>query len=139
MLGLGVLIPVAALPGALAVAWVPRAVKIGLLAFVVAALLYLVVEELLVKAHHIRHRTSPVAATFFLGFLIILIAEGAGGLSRQGRLTDEAQQREVLRTPRQFSPAAAGGAHRIGSSRSRRADARFPGPPAIGVAGGVTA
>ena len=50
----------------------------GFLAFGVAALLYLVVEELLLEAHHIRHRTSLVAATFFLGFLIILLAEGAG-------------------------------------------------------------
>jgi ZIP family zinc transporter len=48
------------------------------LAFGVAALLYLVVEELLLEAHHIRHHTSRVAATFFLGFLIILLAEGAG-------------------------------------------------------------
>lgn len=76
--GLGALIPIAALLGATLVALVPHPVKIGFLAFGVAALLYLVVEELLLEAHHIRHRTSLVAATFFLGFLIILLLEGAG-------------------------------------------------------------
>lgn len=77
-LGLGALIPIAALLGAILVALVPHPVKIGFLAFGIAALLYLVVEELLLEAHHLRHRTSLAAATFFLGFLIILLADGAG-------------------------------------------------------------
>jgi zinc transporter, ZIP family len=48
----------------------------GVLAFGVAALLYLVTEELLVEAHEVEE-TPLTTATFFAGFLVILLIEMA--------------------------------------------------------------
>jgi len=42
------------------------------LAFVLAALLYLVTEELLVEAHSVPER-QPITVSFFAGFLLLLI------------------------------------------------------------------
>ena len=46
----------------------------GVLSFGVAALLYLVTEELLVEAHE-APETPFLSATFFVGFLILLVTE----------------------------------------------------------------
>ncbi|MCF6766550.1 hypothetical protein L3V82_12300 [Thiotrichales bacterium 19S3-7] len=46
--------------------------QMGIIAFGVTALLYLVVEELLVKAHKL-HDTKFATAMFFIGFLIVLL------------------------------------------------------------------
>ena len=53
----------------------PRVLE-GVLSFGVAALLYLVTEELLVKAHEVPE-TALTTATFFVGFLAILLIEMA--------------------------------------------------------------
>ena len=57
----------AGLLGGLSGAWLE-----AVLAFGVAALLYLVTEELLVEAHEVPE-TPLITATFFIGFLILLI------------------------------------------------------------------
>lgn len=44
------------------------------LSFAAAALLYLVVEELLVEAHAVKE-TAPLTASFFAGFLALLVLE----------------------------------------------------------------
>lgn len=49
----------------------------GIIAFAVAALLYLVTEELLVEAHKGEEDSSFSTTMFFVGFLIILILETA--------------------------------------------------------------
>lgn len=46
----------------------------AVLLFGIAALLYLVTEELLVEAHEIPE-TPWLAATFFVGFLVMLVIE----------------------------------------------------------------
>ena len=46
----------------------------GVVAFGLAALLYLVTEELLVEAHEVRE-THPATAMFFLGFLVLAIVD----------------------------------------------------------------
>ncbi len=48
----------------------------GVLSFGVAALLYLVTEELLVEAHEVPE-TPLITATFFIGFLVIILIEMA--------------------------------------------------------------
>lgn len=52
----------------------PKSIIPDVLAFGVAALLYLVTEELLVEAHEIEDK-HWVTAAFFLGFLVILLLE----------------------------------------------------------------
>lgn len=47
----------------------------GIIAFAVAALLYLVTEELLVEAHKEQNDSSFSTTMFFVGFLIVLILE----------------------------------------------------------------
>ena len=47
----------------------------GIIAFAVAALLYLVTEELLVEAHKGEQDTAFSTAMFFFGFLIVIILE----------------------------------------------------------------
>lgn len=49
----------------------------GIIAFAVAALLYLVTEELLVEAHKGERDSAFSTTMFFLGFLIVLILETA--------------------------------------------------------------
>ena len=46
----------------------------GVLAFGLAALLYLVTEELLVEAHEVRE-TRATTAMFFVGFLVLLMID----------------------------------------------------------------
>lgn len=67
--------PIGAALGALAVARLKGVWMEGVLAFTCAALLYLVVEELLLEAHETEgeKESAFTTATFFLGFLIVLI------------------------------------------------------------------
>ena len=58
--------------GAIVLAHVPVPLQIGVLSFGVAALLYLVTEELLVEAHEVKE-TTFAAAMFFAGFLLFLV------------------------------------------------------------------
>lgn len=47
---------------------------VGVISFGLAALLYLVTEELLVEAHEVKE-THPATAMFFLGFLALVVIE----------------------------------------------------------------
>jgi len=78
-LGFAVVLMAAATAGAASLDFLSPAMLEGVLSFGVAALLYLVTEELLVEAHEAREvRETPLtAATFFAGFLIILLIEMA--------------------------------------------------------------
>lgn len=67
------LLPIGALLG-VPVALLPGPVLTGFFAFGLIALLYLVTEELLVEAHETRDRPW-VTATFFAGFLALLVLE----------------------------------------------------------------
>ena len=71
---LGALILVGAGAGATAVATLPAALVDGLLAFGVAALLYLVTEELLVEAHE-EPETPFQTAMFFVGFIVLFTVD----------------------------------------------------------------
>jgi ZIP family zinc transporter len=71
---LGALILVGAGAGATAVATLPPALVDGLLAFGVAALLYLVTEELLVEAHE-EPETPFQTAMFFVGFIVLFTVD----------------------------------------------------------------
>jgi ZIP family zinc transporter len=66
----GVLLLGGASAGALALTSFPPAILGGLLAFGVAALLYLVTEELLVEAHEVPE-TPAQTAMFFVGFIVL--------------------------------------------------------------------
>lgn len=70
--GLALLVLVGATLGAAVLAVMPRMIQVGVLSFGVAALLYLVTEELLVEAHEVQE-TTFAAAMFFVGFLLFLI------------------------------------------------------------------
>ena len=70
--GLGLMTAVGAIGGALLLADVSASVMSAVLAFGAAALLYLVVEELLVEAHEERESVA-LGAMFFLGFLVIYV------------------------------------------------------------------
>ncbi|KTD21533.1 ZIP family zinc transporter [Legionella lansingensis] len=72
---LALLIPLGSITGAGLLSQLPPAVTEGLLAFGVAALLYLVTEELLVEAHEGSIETPFITASFFIGFLCILLLE----------------------------------------------------------------
>lgn len=75
IIGGSLLLPIGMMLGMLA-AWLPSAYLVALFAFSLVALLYLVVEELLVEAH--RGPESPlIASLFFIGFLLLLIIEDA--------------------------------------------------------------
>jgi zinc transporter, ZIP family len=69
--GLGLIILLGAIAGYAAIG-ASAPVLAAILGFGVAALLYLVTEELLVEAHDTED-TPLVTATFFLGFLIPLV------------------------------------------------------------------
>jgi zinc transporter, ZIP family len=69
--GLGLMILLGAIAGYAAIGASPP-VLAAILGFGVAALLYLVTEELLVEAHDVAD-TPLVTATFFLGFLVPLV------------------------------------------------------------------
>ncbi len=71
---LGALMIAGAIAGATAVAYFPAAVIDGLLAFGVAALLFLVTEELLVEAHEVPE-TPFQTAMFFVGFIVLFTVD----------------------------------------------------------------
>ncbi|MCP1546737.1 ZIP family metal transporter [Methylorubrum extorquens] len=71
--GLGTVLVAAALGGLLLLSGRPAWVLTGFLAFGAAALLYLVTEELLIRAHDLGE-TPLVTALFFLGFLAVFAA-----------------------------------------------------------------
>ena len=74
--GLTALLLAGAVDGTLAAGALSGGALAGLLAFGVAALLYLVTEELLVEAHETED-TPLATATFFAGFLALLLLEMA--------------------------------------------------------------
>lgn len=74
---LAILIPIGAGLGASLLIHLPQTVTNGVLSFGVAALLYLVTEELLLEAHEVRE-TPSITLCFFVGFLLILLLEGLG-------------------------------------------------------------
>ncbi|MEW5421650.1 ZIP family metal transporter [Amorphus sp. 3PC139-8] len=61
------------------VAFAEPAVKAGLFAFGLIALLYLVTEELLVEAHEQAEDRPWVTALFFIGFLVLILLQEAVG------------------------------------------------------------
>ena len=73
---LAVLLIMGAAAGGAALGFLTGGLLAGVLAFGVAALLYLVTEELLVEAHETED-TPLATATFFLGFLALLLLEMA--------------------------------------------------------------
>jgi len=66
------MLPIGALLGWNIVAQFPPSVLMGTIAFSVAALLYVGIEELLAEGHETKD-TVWISASFFLGFLIILL------------------------------------------------------------------
>lgn len=66
------MLPIGAFIGSVILSYFPSTILVETLAFGVAALLYLGVEELLSEAHEV-HDTAWIQAAFFLGFLIILL------------------------------------------------------------------
>ena len=72
--GLAAVLAVSAVVGLAALAGAPAFVKTTLLAFRSAELLYLVTEELLVRAHDLGE-TRMVTALFFLGFVAVFATE----------------------------------------------------------------
>ena len=74
--GLVVLLVAGATVGGLAAGVLTGGLLAAVLAFGVAALLYLVTEELLVEAHETQD-TPLATATFFAGFLALLLLEMA--------------------------------------------------------------
>lgn len=72
MFGLSLLLLIGATLGATLLSGLSGAPKEAMLAFGVAALLFLVTEELLVEAHQVEE-TPAITATFFVGFLLIVI------------------------------------------------------------------
>jgi zinc transporter, ZIP family len=71
-----VVLVAAAAAGAVSLSSLSPAMIEGVLSFGVAALLYLVTEELLVEAHEVPE-TPLTTATFFIGFLVIILIEMA--------------------------------------------------------------
>lgn len=69
---LPLLVVLGAAIGTTFLAFLPKEILIETLAFGVAALLYLAVEELLIEAHKIEEN-SFVTSMFFLGFLLIFL------------------------------------------------------------------
>lgn len=76
--GLGLATAAGAIGGAALLGGASKAVLAAVLAFGAAALLYLVVEELLVEAHE-QTETALLGAMFFLGFLALYILAAIGG------------------------------------------------------------
>lgn len=72
--GVSAVLPLGAIAGSLVLRRIPVTAFTGVLAFGAAALLYLVTEELLVEAHE-QPDTPFAAATFFAGFLAILVLD----------------------------------------------------------------
>ncbi|ASQ46689.1 ZIP family metal transporter [Legionella clemsonensis] len=76
---LALLIPVGSILGAFLLSQLSNVITEGILAFGVAALLYLVTEELLTEAHEHEIESPFVTACFFIGFLSILLLENMMG------------------------------------------------------------
>lgn len=74
---LSLLVALGAVLGAVLLAGAGNAALVFVLAFAAAALLWLVVEELLVEAHETPQRPS-MAVMFFVGFLALYALEGLG-------------------------------------------------------------
>jgi len=72
VLGLCLLLLIGATLGATLLSGLSGALREAVLSFGVAALLFLITEELLVEAHEVPE-TPTITATFFVGFLLILI------------------------------------------------------------------
>ena len=75
-IALAVLLGCGALLGAGLFVDAPRGMLHGVIAFAIAALLYLVVEELLVEAHEVEE-TPMATILFFAGFLSVMMMETA--------------------------------------------------------------
>ncbi len=71
-IGIALMLPFGLICGMQTVPRLPEAFFIGTLAFGIAALLYLVTEELLTEAHEIPDRPW-ITSLFFAGFLLILL------------------------------------------------------------------
>ncbi len=71
---LSLLIPLGYLLGISLMHFLPASALTGVIAFGIAALLFLVTEELLLEAHEIPDRLW-VTACFFIGFLVIVLLE----------------------------------------------------------------
>ena len=77
--GIALALPVGALLGIGPLASLPVTPFAAVLAFGTVALLYLVTEELLAEAHEVKDNPSATA-TFFVGFLgILLVSLSSGG------------------------------------------------------------
>jgi len=74
VLGVGLLLVIGAALAATALSGLSGPFLGGVLAFGLAALLYLVTEELLVEAHEVRENTLTTAM-FFVGFLVLLMVD----------------------------------------------------------------
>ncbi len=74
VVGVSGVLPAGTFTGSLILPRLPPAAFTGVLAFGVAAMLYLATEELLVEAHE-QPDTAFSAATFFVGFLAILVLD----------------------------------------------------------------
>lgn len=72
--GLGTLIVIAAILGTWLLSGLSGGWHVGVASFGAAALLYLVAEELLVRAHQVRD-TKRASAMFFAGFLAIIVID----------------------------------------------------------------
>jgi zinc transporter, ZIP family len=73
-IGLGCLIVLSAISGAVILGGISGTPYAAMLGFGSAALLYLVTEELLVEAHEVPE-TPLATASFFVGFLVLLVIE----------------------------------------------------------------
>lgn len=72
ILFIAAMLPIGAFIGGVILSYFPSTILVETIAFGVAALLYLGVEELLSEAHEV-HDTAWIQAAFFLGFLIIIL------------------------------------------------------------------
>lgn len=75
LVALAALIIIGAISGGMVLSMMSLQTNYAVIAFGVAALLYLVTEELLEQAHHTQN-TPIITSTFFLGFLIIMLLGG---------------------------------------------------------------
>lgn len=75
---LALLVPIGSVGGASVLQVLPKVYTSAFLSFGVAALLYLVTEELLAEAHETED-TPLITASFFIGFLVILVLENLAG------------------------------------------------------------
>jgi zinc transporter, ZIP family len=67
------MLPLGAFLGSAVISQLPAIILTETIAFAVAALFFLGIEELLAEAHVKEHDTASVTAAFFIGFLVILL------------------------------------------------------------------